>query len=102
MFVMACNFLEVYMVLSLSTCCAFTHLTLIIHKYVMFITFLYACVFENVNKLGSGMRVHQNTCGRVPQAWKRDYKRDKVVWSSHSIWGSGMDTGRCADKHWWF
>ena len=87
MFVMACNLLEVSIVLSLSTCCAFTHLTLIIWKSVMFIAFVYACVFENVNKLDSGMRAHQNTWGRVSQAWKRDYERGKEVWSSRSILG---------------
>ena len=58
MFVMACNLLEVYIVLSLSTCCVFTHLILIIHKSVMFITFVYVCVFKNVNKLDSGTRAH--------------------------------------------
>ena len=87
MFVMACNLLEVYIILSLSTCCVFTHLILIIQKSVMFITFVYACVFENVNKLDSGMRAHQNTWGRVSQAWKRDYKRDEEVQSSCSILG---------------
>ena len=100
--VMACNLLEVYIVLSLSTCCAFTHLILIICKSVMFITFVYACVFENVNKLDSGTRVHQNTWGRVSQAHKRDYERDKGVQNSHSIWGSGMDASKCADEHWQF
>ena len=59
MFVAACNLLEV--VHSLSTCHALTHLTLIICKLVVFIIFVYACVFKNVNKLDSGMRVHQNT-----------------------------------------
>ena len=44
------------------------------------------------------MRVHQNTWGRVSQAQKRDWKRDKEVWSFHSIWGSSMDAGKCADK----
>ena len=58
MFVMACNLLEAYIVLSLSTCCAFTHLILIIHKFAMFITFVYACVFKNGNKLDFSMRAH--------------------------------------------
>ena len=48
------------------------------------------------------MRVHQNTWERVSQAWKRDYERDEEVWSSHSIWGSGMDASGCADEHWQF
>ena len=48
------------------------------------------------------MRAHQNTWGRVSQAQKRDYGRDKEVWSSRSLWGPGVDAGRCADKHWWF
>ena len=87
MFVMACNLLEVYIVLSLPTCCAFTHLILIIQKSVMFIAFVYACIFKNVNKLDSGMRMYQNTWGRVSQAWKRDYERDKEVQSSCSILG---------------
>ena len=102
MFVVACNLLDVYEVLLLSTCCAFTQLILIIHKSVMFIVFVYACVFENVNKLDSSTRALQNTWGRVSQAWKRDYKRDKEVWCSCSIWGSGMDASRCADEHWQF
>ena len=45
----------------------------------MFIVFVYACVFRNVNKLESGMRVHQNTWGRVSQAQKRDLERDEEV-----------------------
>ena len=32
------------------------------------------------------MRVHWNTWGRVSQAWKRDWKRDKEVQSLHNIW----------------
>ena len=64
-------FWKLYIVLS--TCCAFTHLILIIiSQPVVFITFVYACVFKNVNKLDSGMRVHQNTWGRMSQALKRD------------------------------
>ena len=51
----------------------------------MFIAFVYVCVFENINKLDSGMRTHQNTWGRVSQAQKRDYKRDEEVWNSCSI-----------------
>ena len=58
--------------------------------------------FENINKLDSGMRAHQNTWGRVSQAGKRDYKRDEEVWNSRSILGSGMDTNGCTDKHWQF
>ena len=38
----------------------------------------------------------------MSQARKRDYKRDKEVQSSHSIWGSGVDAGGCADEHWQF
>ena len=102
MFVMACYLLKVYIFLSLSTCCVFTHLILIICKFVIFITLVYACVFKNVNKLDTSMRAHLNTWGRVSQAQKRDYKRDKEVQSSHIIWGSGMDASRCADEHWWF
>ena len=102
MFVVACNLLEVYIVLSLSTCCAFTCLILIICKSVMFITFVDVCVFKNVNKLDSGMKVHQNTWGRVSQAWKRNYKRDEEVWGSHSVWGSSVDAGGCTDEHWQF
>ena len=68
----------------------------------MFIAFVYACVFENVNKLDSSMRAHQNTWGRVSQAQERDYKRDEEVQSSCSNWGSGMDASRSADEHWHF
>ena len=90
-----------YIVLSLSTCCAFTHLILIIiQKSVMFIAFVYAYVFENFNKLDSGMRAYQNTWRRVSQAQKRDYERDREVQNSCSIWGSSMDAGRFTDKHW--
>ena len=52
------SLLEVVHSLSLSTCCAFTQLILIIIKSVVFIIFVYACVFKNVNKLDSGTRVH--------------------------------------------
>ena len=46
----------------------------------MFIAFfVYACVFKDVNKLDSGMRVHQNIWGRVTQAWKLGEERDKEV-----------------------
>ena len=62
MFAAACSLLEV---LSLSTCCAFTHLILIILESVVFIILVYACVFKNVNKLESSTRVHRNTWGRV-------------------------------------
>ena len=32
----------------------------------------------------------------MSQAWKRDYKRNKEVQSSHSIWGSSVDvSGMC-------
>ena len=31
------------------------------------------------------MRVHQNTWGRVSQAWKRVWKRDNKVWNLHNI-----------------
>ena len=41
-------------------------------------------------------------CIYMSQAWKRDLERDKEVWSFHSIWGSGMDAGRCTDKPWQF
>ena len=68
----------------------------------MFIAFVYVCVFENINKLDSSRRAQQNTWGRVSQVQKRDYKREKEVWNSGSIWGSGVDAGRCADKHWHF
>ena len=103
MFVTACSLPEMYIVLSLSTCCAFTHLILIIiQKSVMFIAFVYACVFENITKLDSGMRVHWNAWERVSQAQKRDCKRDEEVQNSHSIWGSGMHAKGCADEHWQF
>ena len=87
---MACNLLEMYIVLLLSTCCAFTCLILIIRKSVMFIAFVYACVSENINKLDSGTRVHQNSWGRVSQAQKRDYQRDKEVWN---YWVFGFQCG---------
>ena len=103
MFVTACSLSEIYIVLSLSTCCEFTHLILIIiRKSVMFIAFVNACVFENINKLDSGMRAQQNTWGRVSQARKRVYERDEEVQNSHSIWGSSVDAGRCTDEHWQF
>ena len=77
------TFLEMYIVLLLSTCCAFTHLILIIiWKSVMFIAFVYACVFENINKLDSGTRVHRNTWRRVSQAWKgitKEMKRFRTL-----------------------
>ena len=38
----------------------------------------------------------------MSQAQKRDYERDKEVWNSHSIWGSGMDTGSSDVHVQWF
>ena len=38
----------------------------------------------------------------MSQAQKRDLERDEEVQSFHSIWGSGMDAGRCADEPWQF
>ena len=61
-----------------------------------------ACVFKNINKLGSGMRAHQNTWGRVSQVRNLGQERDKEVQSFHGIWGSGKDASRCADEHWQF
>ena len=42
-------------------------------------------VLEIVNKLVYSMRVHQNTWGRVLQAWKRVWKRDDEVQNPHNI-----------------
>ena len=56
-----------------------------------------ACVFENVNKLDSGMRAHPNTLGRVSQAKKLGWERDEDVQSFCNIWGPSVDAGRCAD-----
>ena len=66
----------------------------------MFIAFVYACVFENINKLDFGMRAHQNTWGRVSQVQKKYYERDEEVQNSHSIWGSSVDANGCADEYW--
>ena len=89
--------------LSLSNCCVFSCLILvIIQKSVMLIAFDYACIFENINKLDSIMTAHWNTLGRVSQAQKRDYKRDEEIQNSCSIWGSSMDARGCTDKHWQF
>ena len=41
-------------------------------------------VFDGCNKLDSGTRVHQNTWGRVSQAWKGGWKIDNEVQSFHS------------------
>ena len=35
-------------------------------------------------------------------AQQRDLERDKEVQSFHSIWGSGVDAGGCADELWQF
>ena len=42
-------------------------------------------VLEYVNKLVYGMKVHQNTWGRVSQAQKRVWKRDDEVWTLCNI-----------------
>ena len=42
-------------------------------------------MLEFVNKLVYGMRVHQNTWGRVSQAQKRVWKRDNEVWNLCNI-----------------
>ena len=42
----------------------------------MFIAFVYACVFRNVNKLESGMRVHKNTWGTVSQTRKKGFGKE--------------------------
>ena len=38
----------------------------------------------------------------MSQVQKLGYERDKEVWCFHSIWGSGVDAGRCADEPWQF
>ena len=43
-------------------------------------------MLEFVNKLVYGMRVHQNTWGRVSQARKRVWKRDDKVRNLRNIW----------------
>ena len=40
---------------------------------------------EYVNKLVYSTRVHQNTWGRVSQAWKSVWKRDNEVWNLCNI-----------------
>ena len=42
-------------------------------------------VLKISNKLVYGRRVHQNTWGRVSQAWKRVWKRYDKVWNFHNI-----------------
>ena len=49
-------------------------------------------MLEFVNKLVYGMRVHQNTWGRVSQAQKRVQKRDDEVWTLIIFGIFGMDT----------
>ena len=43
-------------------------------------------MLEFVNKLVYSTRVHQNTWGRVSQAWKRVQKRDDEVQNLCNIW----------------
>ena len=59
-------------------------------------------VLEISNKLVYGMRVHQNTWGRVSQAWKRVQKRDNEFRITIIFGIFGMDAGRCTDELWWF
>ena len=39
---------------------------------IMIVLLVCACIRVFINKLDYGMRAHQNTWGRVSQAWKRD------------------------------
>ena len=88
MFVMVCSLSEMYIVLSLSTCSAFTHLILIIiQKSVMFIAFVHAYVFENINKLDSGTRAHQNTWGRVSQACEKGITKETKRFGTLVVFG---------------
>ena len=43
-------------------------------------------MLEFVNKLVYSTRAHQNTWGRVSQAWKRVPRRDDEVWTLHNVW----------------
>ena len=55
---------------------SFTHLILIIiRKSVMFIAFVYAYVFESINKLDSGTRAHQNTWGESVTGMKKGLQK---------------------------
>ena len=51
---------------------------------------------EYVNKLVYSMRAHQNTWGRVLQAWKRVWKRDDEVQTPYNIWDIWL---RCKQMH---
>ena len=62
--------------------CAYTHLILIV---LLWLICLIVPMLEFVNKLVYGTRTHQNTWGRVSQAWKRVRKRDDKVWNLHNI-----------------
>ena len=74
----------------------------------MFIVFVYACVFKNVNKLESGMRVHQNTggeCHRHGKGVRKEMKRFRafVVFGVLAWLPADMQTnhgGSNAHTHW--
>ena len=65
----------------------------------------FVCIKTFVNKLVYGMRVHQNTWGKVSQAqkWVRkqdDEKPNLTILLNKQLFG--MDAGRCTDKPWQF
>ena len=68
----------------------------------MFIAFVYASVFKNVNKLDFGMRAHQNTWGECHRHGKGIRKEMKKFRAFVGIWGSAMDASRYAGEPWQF
>ena len=66
--------------------CAYTCLILIVLTTLLWLIWLIMPVLEFVNKLVYGTRAHQNTWGRVSQAWKKVWKRYDEVQTLHNIW----------------
>ena len=55
-------------------------------SYVYVNNLLNCAMLKFVNKLVYGLRVHQNTWGRVSQAQNGVWKRDDEVWNLCNIW----------------
>ena len=76
----ACNLVIIFVLI-----CTYTHLILIVLTMLLWLICTIVPMLEFVNKLVYGTRAHQNTWGRVSQAWKRVWKRDNEVWNLCNI-----------------
>ena len=68
---------------------------------ILIIVFVLICTGSFVNKIVLRYEVHQNTWGRVLQAWKQVWKQNNDIPYFQLKWLIGVDAGRYADDCWW-